>query len=194
MRALDAQQAYPRRRLSECAREMRPVRSGMVAASYVSWPGLARPPTTSQQPILQIVPIRIASDDQSDRPSSRPPLNIGLALDRAKHIAVLFGVNQALQVVARCKHRSSAVLMRRNPCGQVTRDAGVQRPIRTIGHDVEPSRGHRAENKEDWSRKGLRNADYSRSSVDQRRKVVGGRAKHRHVTTFNVGALPRAFK
>ncbi|MEA2737537.1 MAG: hypothetical protein QOH05_844 [Acetobacteraceae bacterium] len=126
------------------------------AVLFVSWPGLARPPTTSDQYDGQVIPIRIAGDDQSDFPGPRPSLQAGLPLDGGAHVGVGFGIDQTMQFVATGEARSHTFLMLSNAAGQVARHADVERAVRTIGHDVDTTRWHERNDTRRRLRKSLR--------------------------------------
>jgi hypothetical protein len=57
---------------------------------------LFRPPTSSKQPIVEVVPCGIVSVDEADLPGPRPMLDIHLALLCGENIIMLLGVNESL--------------------------------------------------------------------------------------------------
>jgi hypothetical protein len=161
---------------------------GSIAAHPpVSWPGLSRPPTTSHQRDRKIIPFGISGDNQTDLPSTWPPFQACFALDGRDHVFVLFSVNQAVQLVPAGECRSEPSLMLPDTAGEITGHAEVQRPIRSIGHDVDPAGRHGEDNQRERLRNGLRLAAHRHSHWGGPREVVGGRAKPGHDTNARVG-------
>ncbi len=163
--------------------------------THVSWPGerarergLARPPTTLHQTGRKIVPLWVSGHDQADFPGSGPSFQAGFALDGGAHVAVRFGVDQAVEVVPSGECRSDAFLMLANPVGEVAGYAQVQRPVRAVGHDVNPAGGHGWDGGREWLRTGLRWNWGGQSGCGG--EVVGGRTKSGHDT--GVGAAHNA--
>src|SRR5437764_3910454 len=64
-----------------------------------SWPGLARPPTRSNQLVVQIIPIRIIEQDQPHLPGASVMFDVLLALPCVANVLVALEVHQALQPV-----------------------------------------------------------------------------------------------
>jgi hypothetical protein len=69
---------------------------------------------------------------------------------------MLFGINQPIELVSASKHRPNARLMRPNPSSQIARYAKIQRSVRSVGHDVDPTGGHGQDGIRGWLRKRLR--------------------------------------
>ena len=156
----------------------------------VSWPALARPPTTLHKPHRKIDPLRIPSDDQSHLPGPRPTFQTGFALYGREYVAVGLAVNQAMQLIATGECRSGAILMCPHTASKTSRYADIQRPVRAIGHNVYPGSVHSGEHTARRLRKSLRRADSRGLLRSDGCKVVGGRDKPRHDTT--VGPHPVA--
>ena len=57
--------------------------------------GLARPPTSSRQPIVKVVPIRVILMDQANFPGTRPVLYVRFALFCRKNVCVVLGIDQS---------------------------------------------------------------------------------------------------
>jgi len=148
-----------------------------MSLPLVSWPGLARPPTSLlvssphrsrptslHQPNRKIVPLRIPTHDQANFPRPRPTLQACLALNHTPHVTMGLTVHQAVEVVPPRKRRPDAVLVRPHASRQIARHAQIQRPVRTVGHDVNPSGGH--------------SLNYAQSTLRNRLRPRG--SSHRH--------------
>ena len=146
---------------------------------FVSWPGLARPPTTLHQTERQISLFRICCDDQTDFPSSGPPLDAGFTLYGCPHIFVRLAVNQAIELIAASERRPKAGLMCSHTASQIARHAEIQRSVWAIGDDVDPAGGHGRDITRGWLRRSLSRPPNCRR---RGRQVVGGRAKPGHDT------------
>jgi hypothetical protein len=142
-------------------------------------PGLAWLLTALHQPDRQIVPLGISGDDQPNLPGSGPALQAGFPLDGGTHVAMLFGVGQAIKLIAAGERRSDSGLVRADTIGQIARYAEIQRSVRSVGHDVDPAGGHGRDDAGGWLRKGLRKPAVDKFVVGE---VVGGRAKPGHDT------------
>lgn len=151
-----------------------------MAFNKMSWPGLARPPTTSHQPHRQIVPVRLLRDDQADLPRPRSPLDVRLPLDGRQHIPMRFRIHKPIPLIARGKRRSSAGLMCSNPSGQSARYASMMRAVRTVAPDVYPTGWHARQDAANRLIEGLRTVLFSGSVGYLAWLVVDGRAKPGH--------------
>ncbi|MEA2731466.1 MAG: hypothetical protein QOF70_5941 [Acetobacteraceae bacterium] len=158
--------------------------------TLVSWPGLARPPTTLHQPHQQIVPLEIPGYDQTDLPRSWPTLQARFALNGGPHVAVSLAIHQAIQLVPAGKRRSSTLLVRPDATGQGTRYAQIPRSVRSIGHDVYPAGGHRRNDAPRWLRKSVGNAVRTHFDDSRTGEVVGGRARLGHDTGHDAMRTP----
>jgi hypothetical protein len=138
----------------------------------VSWPALCRPSTTLLQKAGQIVPIRIARDDQPNLPGSWPPLDAGFALDLCEYVAMLFTVNQATQYVFPHENPPHPVPVFVYPAREIRCNPDVQSAVRTVGHDVNPTAFHAVVHNKRMLTNGL--------SASGDRQVVGGRDKAGH--------------
>lgn len=154
----------------------------------MSWPRLARPPTTSRQVVGKVFPIRIAGMDQPDLPRPWPALQAGLALDRRRHIGVRLTIHQPIQSIAPGERRPNTRFMLRNPAHQIAGDAEIQRSIWSVRHDVNPACGQGGECDRQSLRKGLRGYHIRRPASAGRDKVVGGRDKTGHDPGARIGA------
>ena len=155
---------------------------GRPLQESVSWPGVARPPTTLKQPNRQIVPIWISRDNQAHFPGSVPSLDVGFSLNGGRHIAMLLGIDQTMQAISGCEHRPSPVFMRADPGCQIAGHAGVQRSIWTVRHDVDPTNRHGSSLSYKQLTNRLGGRDFLLPMIGQRHQVVGGRATPGHDT------------
>jgi hypothetical protein len=154
------------------------------SVDFVPWPRSAWPPATSHQPDRQIIPLGISGDDQPDLPGSGPAFQAGFPLDGGAHVTMLFGVGQAVKLIAAGECRTGAGLVRTDTIGQIARYAEIQRSVRSVGHDVNPAGGHGQDDAGGWLRKGLRRPAFDKFVVGE---VVGGRAKPGHDTCIETG-------
>jgi hypothetical protein len=109
---------------------------------FVSWPGLARPPTTSHQANRQIVPFRVPGDDQPNLPGSGPAFKARFALNGREHVPMWSRINQTEKFVSAGECRSDPGLMFAHAAAKVVRHTEVQCSVRTIRHDVDPASRH----------------------------------------------------
>src|ERR1700730_4180371 len=76
--------------------------AGMMGSRCLSssWPGLSRPSTSLLRDCrIEIVPIRICSDNRANLPCARPMLNVVLALDGVADDVEPFEIDQSLQSI-----------------------------------------------------------------------------------------------
>ncbi len=102
------------------------------------WPGLARPPTSSQQAIVEIFPIRVLSVDQADLARARPVLHVQFALLCREDVIVSLDIDEPFQTVPPGEAIGDASPMFPNS-GKIGGDTDVKRTIPPISHDVDPA-------------------------------------------------------
>src|SRR5579864_6843052 len=67
--------------------------------SAAPWPGLPRPPTSSGETIIEILPQRVIAMDQLHLPRTAPVFDVHLALLGKQNIIVPFGVDEPFQTI-----------------------------------------------------------------------------------------------
>jgi hypothetical protein len=122
--------------------------------------------TASNQPDGQILPVRIAADNKPNFPSSRPVFEVLLTLNGAQQIAIDLGIDQPVKPIARRKSRSDPHLVFAHATRQVVRRADIQRPVRAVGHDVDPTGRHNPHNATERLTKHLLRTGVRRRSPD----------------------------
>jgi hypothetical protein len=147
-------------------------------------------PTTSHQPHRKIVPFRIPSDDQPNLPGPGPTFQTSLTLDRRQNISMHLAINQPMQLISPGKSRSQTPLMRPDATSQIARNTKIQRPVRTIGHDIYPGTIHSTQNTCQGLRKGLRRDAVHAARWSLPTEVVGGQAKPGHDVNVTIGPGP----
>ncbi len=157
-------------------------------AVNVSWPGLSRPPTTSpnrpvswrdahrpptasHKPNRQIIPFRIARNDQADLPGPGPTLQASLSLNRGEHIAVRLGVYQAVELVTTGEPGPDTILVCPDAPGQIASHAEIQRSVRAVCHDVDPPGRHTEDGARYWLTKSLRPAAGDTAAFDEKPRL-----------------------
>jgi hypothetical protein len=82
--------------------------------------------------LVQIAPIPVGLQDQTDFPGSEIVLHVFLALDRVADVLEELGVNEALQAIALRETLHQALAMFPGPAGEVAGDAGVEDAVRAL--------------------------------------------------------------
>jgi hypothetical protein len=90
--------------------------------------------------VVEIVPIRICGDDQSNLPSARPMLNIVLALDGVSNVVKLLEVDQPFQPIPFSEAIDEAGPMFEHSANQIACYSNVEDAVRTIGQNVNVGR------------------------------------------------------
>ncbi len=117
--------------------------AAMLRAS--SWPGLSRPSTSSlRDGRKQVIPTGVDRQDHPDLPSSRPVLDVVLALDSGLDILEMFEVHQPLQPVSlgEAVHETFAVLI--HAADQIAGDADIQDAVRPVSQNIDIAASHAA--------------------------------------------------
>ena len=97
----------------------------------------------SQDSPVQIPPLRIVCRDQIVLPFPRPSLDVGLPLDCCADVVEAFEVDQSFQVVLPGKSTERPCPMFGNPPYQIIRDPNIERAMRMVRHEVDPTAFHR---------------------------------------------------
>jgi hypothetical protein len=96
----------------------------------------------SGDPIVKIIPARIAREDQTHFPPSRPVFHVLLALDRRADVGMAFREYEPFEAVSLCEALGHTLPVLPHALGKIARDTRVQGAVRPIGHDVDPSLLH----------------------------------------------------
>jgi hypothetical protein len=91
-----------------------------------------------------------------------------------------FVINESIELVPAGKSRSETTLMVADATREIAGDTQIERSVRSIRHDVDPTGGHAQDFAGERLRNGVRKDLYRRSSGIYGGKVVGGRAKPGH--------------
>jgi hypothetical protein len=97
---------------------------------------------SSEQCVAEIKPTRIGFRYQSRFPSASPMLDVFLALECADNRLVTFMIREPLLSVMTVGPVDRALAVPPDASSKIGRHADIQRPIRTVGHNVGPSSSH----------------------------------------------------
>ena len=92
-------------------------------------PGHPRRELSSDR-VIEIAPVRIARDDQSDFPGSRPMFDILFPLDRSLNAVVLLEIDQPLDTISFGKSRDQSVSMLIDATDKIAGHPDIEDPIR----------------------------------------------------------------
>ncbi len=139
--------------------------------SHPSWPGLTRPSgathqfvisreflqgraatgdrgspghdgSTSEDPVVKILPVGIPARDQIELPRPGPSLDACFALDRGRDLFVAFGENQTNEVVPSGEARMHSLPMFPGPARQIIGDARIDHAKWPVRDNVNPAAEH----------------------------------------------------
>src|SRR5579883_736823 len=121
-------------------------------------------PGPSNQPLVQILPIRIVRKDKLYFPSTRPMFQVLFPLDRGPDVIVLLGIDQPLQPIPRRESFDDSVMMLPRTTRKIAGHADIERAVWPVRYDVDPSTPHR---EFIASRRGLGNHDVDELGDDE---------------------------
>ena len=96
----------------------------------------------SGQVLVKVPPIRVRRFDERQFVLPRPRLDLFLALDGARHVVVPLVPDEKLTGIARRKARQQAFPMLPSALHQIGGDAGVERAVALVCHDVDGGQFH----------------------------------------------------
>ena|SRR5262249_14048849 len=108
------------------------VMAGLVPAIHVS-----------DEAIVKVIPIGICREDQAHLPGPRPMLHVTFPLNCNANVCVAFCEHQPLQSVSLGESVSHTLSVFPYATRKIIGDAGVERAVRPVGYDINPSAFHR---------------------------------------------------
>ena len=96
----------------------------------------------SEQSGIEIIPGRVVAMNQPHLPRTVPVLHRFFPLNGSGDVVVAFEVDKSGQAVARRKSGGCCSTMLVSPPQDVGRDADIERSVRSVRHDVDPSARH----------------------------------------------------
>src|SRR5215472_1606247 len=112
------------------------------AAPPRSWPGLGLAIHESDEPVVEILPVRVVDENEPDLPSAPIVLQVLLSLPRPVNVVVMLGINEALQPIASREPCDQALSMLPDPAREIVRYADIKRAVWPVCHDVDPAIRH----------------------------------------------------
>src|SRR5215470_12165368 len=112
------------------------------AAPPRSWPGLGLAIHESDEPVVEILPVRVVDENEPDLPSAPIVLQVLLSLPRLVNVVVMLGINEALQPIASREPCDQALSMLPDPARDIVRYADIKRAVWPVCHDVDPAIRH----------------------------------------------------
>jgi len=97
------------------------------------------------QIFIQVAPAGIGGVDEAHFQGARRVFDIALALDRVPDVFVELGQHQALEAIPEGEAVDRALATLERAARYVAGHARVERAVRPVRHDVEPTAAHRSE-------------------------------------------------
>ena len=94
------------------------------------------------QVLVQIPPFGIGGQDQAYLPRPRPMLQIALALKRVANVFIEFPKNEEFEPIPLGEPFDAAFPMLPASPRDVVRHAGIERAVRPVRHDINPTSAH----------------------------------------------------
>src|SRR5271163_1960000 len=113
-----------------------------IVSLFSSWPGLSRPSTSSGQAVVEILPCRVLSEYQTNFPGPRPVFHVPFALDGCADGLVMLEKDEPLEAISLCEPVGHTFAMLPCSLGKIACHSDIERPVWSIGHNVDPSAVH----------------------------------------------------
>src|SRR3984893_10571358 len=108
-----------------------------------SWPGLSRPSTSLLRDCrIEVVPIRICSDNRANLPCARPMLDVVLALDGVADVVEPFEIDQSLQSTPLGKAIDDSTTMFVDAANEIVCHPDIKNAVWSIGQNVDVATCH----------------------------------------------------
>src|SRR5262249_14010463 len=105
-------------------------------------PGMTTVLTRSNEALVEIFPTGVLRQDQAHLPSTRPVFHIAFALNPGADIIVPFRIYEPPETVALSEALGDAFPMLPGAKREIVGHGCIERTIRTVRHDVNPSSDH----------------------------------------------------